>query len=327
MTVAYWPEKVLNFEIRGFRMSRIFCIIDGMTDSGFQVSRYPNLAGMALTRYIDTCQGHAPESLGCILRLLGVKRVPENLRGYAEALGAGIPVGEDDLILRGSWFGTDANGRCTVPIAAPEVLEDLDDCRYYPLEQYKSLLVFPHKASEIHKIRTYPPYVCIGQKTVDLCPEGSPALEAVYRKYCRNDCCLIPWGQSVPAKLPRFPEPAAVVCGTGVVKGIAGLLHMELMDVPGATGDVDTDLEGKITAALRAAQTYPFVLLHINGADEASHRKDLKQKDQFLQRVDRLLPSLLQSGHEISVVSDHGTDPGNGAHMGFPQPMYEACRK
>ena len=85
-------------------MSRIFCIIDGMTDSTFCVQDYPYLASMHLTGEVDTCCGHEPESLGCILRLLGVQEIPPYLRGYAEALGAGLPVSENDLILRGSWL-------------------------------------------------------------------------------------------------------------------------------------------------------------------------------------------------------------------------------
>ena len=92
-------------------MSKILCIIDGMTDSGFRIADYPNLSRMYLTKHIDTTKGQEPESLGCILRLLGVEKVPKYLRGYAEALGYGIPVNTNDLILRGSclpWTKTDA---------------------------------------------------------------------------------------------------------------------------------------------------------------------------------------------------------------------------
>lgn len=305
-------------------MSRIFCIIDGMTDRDFQVQEYPNLAAMRQTGLVDTCQGNTPESLGCILRLLGVKEIPGNLRGYAEALGAGIAVGEEDLIFRGSWFRLDGDGKCTVPMAAPEKLDGFGICRYYHLEQYKSLLVLPQMALEIHKIVTYPPYACVGRRAADLYPRGCAPLEAVYGRNLEKDHCLIPWGQSVPGKLPGFPETAAVVCGTTVVRGIAKLLHMELVEVPGATGDVDTNLSGKVQAALWAAKSHTFVLLHVNGADEAAHRRDREQKKRFLQQVDQLVLSpLLRSGHEISVIADHGTDPGDGTHLDFPQPMYE----
>ena len=109
----------------------------------------------------------------------------------------------------------------------------------------------------------------------------------------------------------------------GVGKGIARLLHMELFPVKGATGDVDTDLDAKTEAALRAAKRCPFVLLHINGADEAAHRHDSAEKETFLRRVDdRVLSRLLASEHEIVVASDHGADPESGAHLGGPQPFF-----
>ena len=70
-------------------------------------------------------------------------------------------------------------------------------------------------------------------------------------------------------------------------------------------------------------RNYPFVLLHINGADEAAHRHDSAEKETFLRRVDdRVLSRLLASEHEIVVASDHGADPESGAHLGGPQPFF-----
>ncbi|MEG2174683.1 MAG: hypothetical protein RR135_04260, partial [Oscillospiraceae bacterium] len=130
-------------------------------------------------------------------------------------------------------------------------------------------------------------------------------------------------GQSRTTPLPPFPLHSAVICGTGVVRGIAKLLNMALIDVPGATGDIDTDLAAKTDAALRAAQDDPFVLLHINGADEASHRHDRVQKKRFLSEVDRLvLKRLIHCEHTVYVMADHETDPVSGLHGGTIQPVY-----
>lgn len=304
-------------------MSKILCIIDGMTDPDFSVHRYPNFSRMNLLRHIDTAQGQEPESLGCILRLLGVKKVPTFLRGYAEALGNGIPVSTNDLILRGSWFGLDAEGRCTVPIAAPDTLPDVDCCRYYPMGQYKSLLVFPGMASFVSDLVTYPPYACSGQPAQELCPQGCSAVESIFHALLTKDRCLIPWGQSVSKSMSPFPQKAAVICGTTIVKGIARMLDMELIPVSGATGDVDTDLRAKTIAALNAAKDYPFVLLHINGADEASHRKSKTEKEAFIEKIDDVvIPLLLHSWHEVYVTADHGTDPASGTHIGGMQPVF-----
>ncbi|MFR0845911.1 MAG: hypothetical protein ACLSH2_15885 [Oscillospiraceae bacterium] len=74
-------------------MSRILCVIDGMTDPHFQVERYGHLASMGSVRYVDTCGGFPPETLHCVLRLLGVTDLPVHLRGYVEALGPESPSG------------------------------------------------------------------------------------------------------------------------------------------------------------------------------------------------------------------------------------------
>ncbi|MDO4732218.1 MAG: hypothetical protein Q4B50_01695 [Bacillota bacterium] len=303
-------------------MSKILCIIDGMTDASFRAFDYPNLFSMRLLRYVDTTQGKTPESLGCILRLLGVKNVPPHLRGYAEALGHGIPVEKNDLILRGSWFSLDDVGRCTVPVNAPELLSE-EEGRYYHLGQYKSLLVFPGMAKYIADLLTYPPYACNGRDARILCPKGCASVSRVFQAQLTRERCLILWGQSVPAEIAAFSHEAAVICGTDIVKGIARLLHMSLIPLSGATGETDTNLQEKTAAALDAAKSYPFVLLHINGADEAAHRKDFDEKSSFLRKVDAVvLGPLLQSGHDIYAVSDHGTDPLSGQHIGEPQPLF-----
>lgn len=154
MITALLQEKELNSD-----MSKILCIIDGMTDPYFRVNNYPNLSSMRLLRHVDTTQGQTPESLGCILRLLGTKRVPSHLRGYAEALGYDIPVNKNDLILRESWFSLDEQGCCNIPTSAPESLPE-NEGYYYHLGKYKSLLVFPGMANCIADMVTYPPYAC-----------------------------------------------------------------------------------------------------------------------------------------------------------------------
>ena len=88
-----------------------------------------------------------------------------------------------------------------------------------------------------------------------------------------------------------------------------------------------TDLDAKTEAALRAAERCPFVLRHINGADEAAHRHDSAEKETFLRLVDdRVLSRLLASEHEIMVASDHGADPESGAHLGGPQSFLPAVK-
>lgn len=142
------------------------------------------------------------------------------------------------------------------------------------------------------------------------------------------DCAVLPWAPSAVQTLPKHPVKAAVVCGTNVIKGIAKALNMQLITCGKMTGDVDTDLEEKLSAALKAAREYPFVLLHIGGCDEASHRMNIAQKEQFLMEIDRvILSALLRTNHTIEVVSDHGANPATGKHMGGKQPLFLRIEK
>ncbi len=304
-------------------MSDILCIVDGMTDSSFSAESLPNLSKMKIIKGIDTTCGMPPESLGCIMHILGVKDVPQNLRGYAEALGYNIPVQADDLVLRGSWFAVDKNGLCTKPVLAPQTINGSEKCRYYPLEQYKSLLILPDMAHLAGTMQTFPPYSCAGVNAHKLCPKGCPELEKIFNNQLESGLCLVPWGQSAAAEIEKFSKKSAVICGTPIVKGIAKLLGMDLINLKGATGDTDTDLEEKTKCTLNAAENYPFVLLHINGADEAAHRLDKNEKTKFIKQIDTVVISqLINSKHNIYVMADHGTNPKNGRHTNEIQPVY-----
>lgn len=304
-------------------MGVVLCILDGFTDPEFDPADYPALSGLRRLGDVDTALGEKPESLNCILHLLGIRNVPPLLRGYAEALGDDIPVGENDLILRGSWFSRDETGRCVAPMAAPAEIPSGLPCRYVSLGGYKSLLIFPDLGASAKELTTYPPYALAGKLAEDLCPRGCPELETVFQALCLPQCCCIPWGQSRPIALPPFPEKGCVISGTSVVRGIGKLLGMDVWTVPGATGDTDTDLNAKRFAALDAAGKYHFVLLHINGADEASHRKDAREKHAFLAKADaEIIRPLAAKLPYFVVTGDHAADPRTGNHAGTPQPVF-----
>ncbi|MGI6672324.1 MAG: hypothetical protein ACOX58_12240 [Christensenellales bacterium] len=305
-------------------MGEILCIIDGMTDKGFQVEDYPHLRSLPLRKKVRTVPDNAqPESLTCILTLLGYQNIPQHLRGYADALGAGIPVQKDDLILRASWVMLDNEHRVQGYTQAPPDYSPGEGFIYYGLGAYKGLLVLSNRANCLENLTTYPPHKFLGAPLTSILPTGIEALRRIVENSCQSGRCLIPWGQSRLSTLPAFPKRAAVITGTNVVRGIARMTGMDIMEVPGATGDTDTNLIVKAEAAVQTAQTYPFVLLHINGADEAAHRRNPAEKRAFLHEVDHtLIPSLLESPHELVIVSDHATDPYSGLHEGGIQEAY-----
>lgn len=119
----------------------------------------------------------------------------------------------------------------------------------------------------------------------------------------------------------RFKIRGACVAAAALVKGVCRLAGMNVIDVPGATGSVDTDLNAKAKAALRALETHEFVLLHVKGFDEASHDGDVSAKIQLIERVDAMLNQFIDATDLIAITPDHTTSVSIGKHTGDPVPV------
>ncbi|MEG2174682.1 MAG: hypothetical protein RR135_04255, partial [Oscillospiraceae bacterium] len=166
-------------------------MIDGMTDPSFCADDYTTLSSMQLLKTVRTVpKGCEPESLTCILTLLGVSVIPPFLRGYAEALGAGISVQKNDLILRASWFSV-VNGRCNLPIEAPAHLRADLGAAYYHLGGNKSLLLLPNMATCVESICTCPFYSRTGETVKSLRPSGNVLVERLFDENCAEDRCML----------------------------------------------------------------------------------------------------------------------------------------
>jgi len=306
-------------------MSKILCIIDGMNDSAFCAEKYPALASFPEQRFIKTVpDGFEAETLPCVLSLLGINPPPRYIRGWIEALGAGIDVNPDDLIFRGSWVSLDGNGVCTGFCDAPYNIPELKQARYLSLNGYKNLLIFPGYASYAGFIKSVLPFELLGKCVADSVYIDIPLLKSTLEQINNIDPAraMIPWAASAVQVMPDLSQSAAV-CGANVVKGIAKALNMKLIATDEMTGDTDTDLKAKLRTVLELAEEYPFVLLHIGGCDEAAHRMDREEKETFLSRIDEtVISTLLLSDHTIEVASDHGSDSATGKHIGGKQPFF-----
>jgi 2,3-bisphosphoglycerate-independent phosphoglycerate mutase len=136
--------------------------------------------------------------------------------------------------------------------------------------------------------------------------EGKPTADMVW-----------PWS---PGRMPtltgfglRHGIGGACVAGNEMVKGLARLTGLRLLDVPGATGSLDTDYAMKARAALSALHEFNFCLVHIEAPNEAGLAGDWEAKTDALRRVDeRFFGTLLDrigllDNFRILVVADHAT--------------------
>lgn len=117
----------------------------------------------------------------------------------------------------------------------------------------------------------------------------------------------------------------ACIAGGALYKGVGRLVGLTVMEVPGATGDLNTDLRAKAHAALKALKEAELVFVHIKGADNAAHDGNAEEKRKFIERVDReffgkLLAELPWDTVHLCVSGDHTTPPAVGEHTADPVP-------
>jgi 2,3-bisphosphoglycerate-independent phosphoglycerate mutase len=120
--------------------------------------------------------------------------------------------------------------------------------------------------------------------------------------------------------LHHFGVKAALVAAERTVIGLGRLFHFTVINEKGFTGACDTDLNGKIRAAIGALDSHDLVFLHIKGPDLCAHDLDPLGKKAFLEAVDKALMPLLGRDLAIAVSGDHSTDSNTGGHCGDPVP-------
>jgi 2,3-bisphosphoglycerate-independent phosphoglycerate mutase len=109
--------------------------------------------------------------------------------------------------------------------------------------------------------------------------------------------------------------------------GIATLTGLDVIYVNGATGELDTNFEGKVAAALDAIERYDFVAVHLEAPDECTHNNDLPGKLQAIEWLDsRIIAPIVEdleakgTDFRMLILSDHKTLMESLQHDGDPVP-------
>lgn len=136
------------------------------------------------------------------------------------------------------------------------------------------------------------------------------------------------WGEGTAPNMPRFKDlyglSGAVVGAVDLVRGIGALAGFDVLDVPGATGGLDTDYGAKARAAVDALAGHDLVWVHVEAPDEAGHMGDLREKVRAIERVDaEVLAPLLAADERPAVllVPDHLTPLRTRTHAAGAVPF------
>lgn len=285
-------------------------------------------------------------------------------RGPLEAASMGVELAEDDVAFRCNlvFLGEKGGKRTFEDYSAGHISTDearrlinainaelgSTDIRFYPGISYRHLLVWKGKGE---KTRAKPPHdIPAGSFINRFMPEGpgSDELAAMIKKSWevldshpinkkRREKGLAPansiwpWGQGKKPKLPTFQErfgiSGAIISAVDLVKGIGILAGMESLDVPGATGYIDTNYEGKALYALEALKKHDLVYVHVEAPDEMGHEGNAEKKIEAIEMFDsrvvgticQKIPAHLEYG--ILLLTDHMTPITARTHTPEPVPF------
>ena len=91
--------------------------------------------------------------------------------------------------------------------------------------------------------------------------------------------------------MPSFRElhglKGAIISAVDLVRGTGMLAGWERIDVPGATGYLDTDYAAKGRYGIAALNDHDLVCVHVEAPDEASHEGRADAKVEALEQIDR----------------------------------------
>lgn len=126
----------------------------------------------------------------------------------------------------------------------------------------------------------------------------------------------------------RFGLNGGIISAVDLLKGIGKLAGMRVIEVDGATGNYDTNFEGKAKACIDALSSgLDYVYLHMEAPDECGHHGDAEHKIYSIEQIDEkvvkpILDSLKKRGERFSMLicPDHPTPLSTMTHCADPVP-------
>jgi 2,3-bisphosphoglycerate-independent phosphoglycerate mutase len=280
-------------------------------------------------------------------------------RSPIEAASMGVQLGADDVAFRCNLVCIDDGimqdftaGHISTEEAA-EIVRDLqrqlgaDSLEFYPGVSYRHLLVWRGGKSDM---RTTPPHDITDRTVAEYLPAGEGAevlrrlMEAsqdLLAKHAVNRArrergqrpatSIWLWGQGKRPALPtlrqRFGLEGAVISAVDLVNGLGVLAGLEVIKVPGVTGFLDTNYEGKASYGLRALETKDLVFVHVEATDETGHMGAVDKKIQAIEDFDGKIVGPILEGlravpeWRLLLTPDHATPCALKTHSPDPVPF------
>ena len=287
-------------------------------------------------------------------------------RAPLEAASMGLDLGPDDVAFRCNLvtleerreglFMADYSGGSISTERARTYIQALNDklagpdFEFHPGVSYRHILLWRGGRKKFEGLETTPPHDILGQPVDSHLPSGPGSRQlkemtdearGVLLAHLSGRAETGPagqanaiwlWGQGHKPQMPllqeRFGVRGVTVSAVDLIKGLGRCAGLETIDVPGATGDLETNYQGKVYAVLRALGEFDFAFLHVEAPDEASHRGNLQEKIDAIERLDEEVLGVLRKGfakkkiqYRLLVLPDHLTPLRIRTHADTPVPF------
>jgi len=330
-----------------------------------ELAYIPNLDRMAreglvgITRTVP--QGMEPSSGCACMSIMGYDpRIYYKGRSGIEAISMGVPVLQDEVgfrcnlvsIVNGAMFDYSAGhissdeARGLINVLQEEL--GSESITFYPGVGYRHLCKIKGYPEALKSDCT-PPHDIPNRPIQEYLPQGSGSellCDLMQRsvdilsnheinknreasgKPTANMIWLF-WGSGQIPEMPRFKElhnkNAAITTSVDLLRGLAKMMDITILDIPGVTDGPDNDYNRQATDALNALRTHDLIFIHVESPDEAGHAGNIDAKVHAIERVDGEMVSKIVSykADEIHVLAlpDHPTPVEVRTHTSDPVPF------
>ena len=225
---------------------------------------------------------------------------------------------------------------------------DTDAVKFYPGISYRHLTVWDHGSTNVDLT---PPHDISDRKIKDYLPKGDGAnmlldmmkrSEKILKDHPVNKARIAagknpatsiwPWGEGTKPSIGNFKEKygldGSVISAVDLIKGIAKCAGMNSIDVEGATGNCETNWDGKAKAALDAITgDSDFVYIHMEAPDEMGHQGLPDKKKWAVETIDKKVVTFLKDelnkrgiDFRMMILPDHPTPIKLKTHVSDPVP-------